>query len=255
MADTRSTLRVALAQLDVASRDIEQNSARLAALVAEHADADLLVVPELALTGYQTNDLDDLARPAEQAFAEIAASCAGAGTAFVGGYVEPGRFNSMVVIDSSGAIVANYRKTHLFADEAAAFTAGDELMVAKVGGLNAGLMICFDIEFPEVARTLADAGAEILIAIAANMDPLYNDHLIASQARALENRLPLIYVNRSGDEHPHRFNGGSRAIDADGRVLAEAGREDTVITVDLPLHSALGESVQYLSLRRPELYG
>ncbi|MGW0162518.1 carbon-nitrogen hydrolase family protein [Mycobacterium sp. NPDC003323] len=257
MSTSRDSVRVAIAQLDVVSRDVAHNSAQLSALVAAHSDVDLVVVPELALTGYQIEALDELAAPPEQAFAEIAASCARAATAFIGGYVEPGPdrpYNSMVVIDATGAVVANYRKTHLFDAEADAFATGDRLVLATVGDVKLGLMICFDMEFPEVARTLADAGADVLVSIAANMDPLYNDHLIAAQSRALENRRPLIYANRSGAEHPHQFHGGSRAVDPDGHVLAEAGRAPEVLTVDLPLHSALGGYVDYLRLRRPELY-
>ncbi len=258
MADSADTIRVAIAQLDVAARDIARNSARLSALVREHADADLVVVPELALTGYEIDDLDELAAPPEQAMAEIAEACAAAGTAFVGGYLEPGPgkpYNSMAVIDASGALVANYRKTHLFDAEAQAFTAGDRLVVAELGDLRVGLVNCFDMEFPEVARTLADGGAQLLVVSSANMDPLYNDHLVAAQSRALENRLPLVYANRCGTEIGHRFCGGSRAVDPDGRVVAELGRDEDVLTVDLALRSALGGHVNYLRLRRPELYG
>ncbi|WP_304118642.1 nitrilase-related carbon-nitrogen hydrolase [Mycolicibacterium bacteremicum] len=257
MADRADTVRVAIAQLDVAARDVARNSARLSALVTEHADADLVVVPELALTGYQVDDLDELAAPPEQALAEIAAACARAGTAFVGGYLEPGPgrpYDAMAVIDAAGALVANYRKTHLFHAEAAAFATGDRLVVARLGDLAIGLMNCFDMEFPEVARTLADNGAQLLVVSSANMDPLFHDHLIAGQSRALENRLPLVYANRCGTEIGHQFCGGSRAVDPDGRVLAELDRDEGVLTVDVPLHSALGDFVQYRSLLRPELY-
>jgi predicted amidohydrolase len=80
------------------------------------------------------------------------------------------------VIDGPGALVANYRKTHLFDAEAEAFTAGDELVVTQICGLTVGLINCFDMEFPEVARTLADAGAQLLVVSSANMDPFHHDH-------------------------------------------------------------------------------
>ncbi len=94
-------------------------------------------------------------------------------------------------MDERGTIAAVYRKVQLFGgDESDAFVAGDELLVVEFCGVKVGLMICFDVEFPEVARSLARAGAELLVTISANMEPFGNDHAVFVSARALENGLP-----------------------------------------------------------------
>src|SRR5918999_3025829 len=105
----------------------------------------------------------------------------------------------------------------------AALAAGRELLTVEVAGRALGLMICFDMEFPEVARALARRGADLLVTISANSPPFELDHDVFARARALENGLPHVYVNRVGDENGLPFSGGSLALDPDGRVLAAAG--------------------------------
>ena len=98
-----------------------------------------------------------------------------------------------------GKVSAVYRKVQLYGgDESDAFAAGDELLVVELCGVKIGLMICFDVEFPEVARALARGGAEMLVTISANMEPFGNDHAVFCSARALENGLPHVYVNQVG---------------------------------------------------------
>jgi predicted amidohydrolase len=84
-------------------------------------------------------------------------------------------------------------------------------------------MICFDVEFPEVARTLARRGADMLVTISANMEPFGPDHDTAARAQALENGLPHLYVNLVGEVDPNRFTGNSQVVDLEGRVLLRAG--------------------------------
>jgi predicted amidohydrolase len=115
-------------------------------------------------------------------------------------------------------------------------------------------MICFDMEFPECARALALAGADLLVTASANMAPFYADHLLASRARALDNRLAHLYVNRVGAEAGLRFVGGSRAIASDGTVLADAGEDDErLLEVEVPRDEAGDERTAYLALLRGEL--
>ena len=84
-------------------------------------------------------------------------------------------------------------------------------------------MICFDVEFPEVARTLALRGADLLITISANPEVFRRDHEVFVPARALENGVPHLYVNRVGRQEDVSFGGTSMAIDPEGTVLSEAG--------------------------------
>jgi predicted amidohydrolase len=100
-------------------------------------------------------------------------------------------------------------------------------------GPGLGLMICFDVEFPEVARSLARADAELLVTISANMDPFGRDHDVFATALALENGLPHLYVNRVGRGEAFTFAGGTMAVSADGDRLAEAGESEGAIPVSL----------------------
>ena len=108
------------------------------------------------------------------------------------------------------------------------------------------------MEFPEVARSLARAGAELLVTISANMEPFGNDHAVFVSARALENGLPYVYVNQVGPVEKLTFVGGSTVVSPDGKIYTQAGSsEEEILSVRLlPAKSDLRED--YLSqLRSP----
>jgi predicted amidohydrolase len=232
-------MQVLIAQLRPVPGDNAANAARAAELIAAHPNADLAVFPELYLSGY------DLRRAAECALetsahtlGEVRQAAAGAGTAVVVGFVERAGeaiYNSAALIDEGGALAGVYRKVALFGREADAFARGDSLVVAHLAGCRVGPLVCFDVEFPELARQLGLAGAELLVTASANMEPYYDDHELATRARALDNRLPHVYVNRVGGEGRLRFVGGSRVIAPDGSVQLQSPRHDEdvqVVTVD-----------------------
>jgi predicted amidohydrolase len=225
-------------------------------------DADLVVFPELFLSGYTTEEPGRLAIAPEGPEVEAVAHAAReSGSAVVFGAPEgAGRevFNSAFCIDGDGTLAGVYRKTHLFGDEVGAFAAGDELLVVDLAGVRVGVMICFDVEFPEVARALAVAGAEMLVTISANMDPFGRDHDVFSTARALENGLPHLYVNQVGPGERFTFAGGTLAVSPDGDALARAGRDEGVVEADVGLSARNEERPEelrpdYLRERRPPL--
>src|SRR6187551_3218042 len=185
-------MRALLAQL-VPADTPDENAGRAAEIIRSRgAVVDLVAFPELYLTGYDLERVASVAVAIDSVpLATIREAAADAGTAVAVGLAERrGRSiaNTAALIDEGGVIVASYRKTHLFGAEEDAFEPGDELIVAELGGVRVGTMICFDMEFPETARRLARAGAELLLTVSANMEPFYGDHRIASQARALDNR-------------------------------------------------------------------
>jgi predicted amidohydrolase len=95
-------------------------------------------------------------------------------------------------------------------------------------------MICFDMEFPEVARTLARGGADMLVTISANPAEFELDHETFARARALESGLPHVYVNRVGEQDGISFGGRSTALDQAGRVLADVGAdEDQIVDAEI----------------------
>jgi predicted amidohydrolase len=245
-------MQAVLAQLAPLPGDPAANAARVADVVAAHPEADLVVLPELFLSGY------DLARARETAvdldgpeLAKVRAAAREAGTAVIAGFGEwrdAAVANSLACIDARGELVAVYRKLCLFGAEADVFQPGVELVIAELAGRRVGPLICFDMEFPEAARALAAAGADLLVTAAANMDPFYGDQRIASQARALDNRLPHLYVNRAGREGGLEFVGGTRALAPDGTVVAEVeGRGEAELSTEVADAGTDDERLDYLA--------
>ncbi len=118
-----------------------------------------------------------------------------------------------------------------------------------------GVMICFDLEFPEVARTLAAGGADMLVTVSANSPPFELDHDLFARTRALENGLPHVYVNRVGEEDGLGFCGGSLALDPDASVLAEAGPDaERVLHADVGPPLRRDPRTRYRERLRAELY-
>ena len=251
------TLNIVLAQLSPRLRRTEANLETMSRVVAEHPQADLVVFPELFLSGYTTTGLEELGVDPEGREVERVAKIAGDNSAAVI-FGAPERFggghaNSAVYVDRNGTLAGVYRKTHLFGSEREAFVPGDAQLVVDLEGLRVGLMICFDVEFPEVARALAQAGADLLVTISANMEPFGPDHRVFSTARALENGLPHAYVNQIGRGEEFTFTGGTFAVSSDGDYLSDAGpMSEEVLEIELEFPAKSSVRPDYLGqLRSP----
>jgi predicted amidohydrolase len=166
-------------------------------------------------------------------------------------------FDTTVVIAPSGELLTVYDKTHLFDREREAFTPGAELQPPfAFAGLRFGVLCCFDIEFPEPARTLALRGAQCLLVPSANMAPWGPTHRAFVRARALEDHCFVAYANAVGSASGYEFEGESCLVDPLGRLLCDAERRETVVWGDVDAAVA-GEARavgDYLAQRRPELY-
>lgn len=247
-------MRVLLGQLEPAAGDVAGNAATVCDALAEHPDAELAVFPELFLCGYDLTRIDALAIDVDDhSLALIAEAATASATVVVVGFAErtPEGIANAVACLAPGMPPVVYRKANLFgAGESAAFVEGRELVAADVGGHRLGLLICFDVEFPEPARALATAGAELLVTVAANMEPYGPDHALAARARALDNRRSHVYVNRTGEQSGLRFVGGSCAIDTGGRLVTCLGVEPELCCVDLDLSPPAEGEVDYLYLVR-----
>ncbi|SDI61778.1 carbon-nitrogen hydrolase family protein [Pseudomonas panipatensis] len=245
-------------------------AANLAALERQLASVagvggELLLCPELWLCGYQVPaQMAALAEaadgPAARRIAELARQY---GVAVCYGYAERhaegGKpYNSAQFIDASGQRLANYRKTHLFgAMERELFTPGERLETPfRFGDWTLGLLICFDVEYPEAVRHQALGGADLLL-IPTALTPEYGavPQLIVP-ARAVENQLFVAYCNHCGEENGLAYLGGSRVVGPDGEALAAAGAAECLLLVrlDRARRAALADCFPYLPGRRPQLY-
>jgi len=240
-----------LAQLESALRNPHANAERAAEALAAHPEADVAVFPELFLSAYDLRSLDETARAVDcDELAAVAEAAARTATAVVIGFAERGSrgslFNSVACFDRDGTPAGVYRKAQLFAGERKVFRAGRELRIVRLAGLATAPLICFDVEFPELPRSLALAGAELLVTASANMEPYAADHEVATRARALENHLPHLYANAAGTIGRLTFVGRSRSVSPSGEVLAEAGAGEALLVAPVETAGAVDESIDYL---------
>ncbi|MCF8068373.1 MAG: carbon-nitrogen hydrolase family protein [Desulfobacterales bacterium] len=242
--------------------DENLNCIRKCALSAAQQGADLIVFPELFLTGYNIGDAAiELAEPQDGPSSKIVSEIAReADISIIYGYPEksgPDRHVSALFIESQGRLRANYRKNHLYGDyEKSIYKQGDTFIVVRLKGITIGILICYDVEFPEAVRTLAKAGAELIVVPTALMEPYSQvpEHVIPS--RAYENQVFVAYVNRCGSEKELDYTGLSCVCGPDGKTLVRAGRDEGLYFADI--NSASIDEIKgdysILSELRPELY-
>jgi predicted amidohydrolase len=257
--------RVALAQLACVEGDTAANAAAARRAIDEAAGsaADFVILPELHLTGFVgRRELPAVAEPWPGAALDaLVRHAAAQGLGLCTSFVEAGPgdrpFNTAVLCDREGRIIAGYHKSHLFDAERSLYEPGGELVPpVDAGGVRTGVLVCYDIEFPEAARQLGLAGAQCLFVPSANMAPWGERHRLFCRARALENHLFVAYCNRCGEGPGLHYVGGSTIVDPMGRILCDAGDTEAVVYADLDT-AVIAESARtfdYLRERRPELY-
>jgi predicted amidohydrolase len=231
-------MQVVLVQ-EASSLDPAENRARLAAAVP--TDADLVVFPEAWARdfGEPGSDLAAVAEPLDGPFVtEVERVAHERGTTVVAGMFErtdTTPYNTMVV---RGAARADYRKIHLYDSfgyrESDVLAAGPlEPLTVEVGGATVGVMTCYDLRFPELARALVDRGAEVLVVPSAWVaGPRKVDHWTTLlRARAIENTVYVVGVGQPGP----RYTGHSMVVGPLGDVLVEAGDEAVTLRAALDL--------------------
>ena len=269
------TWTVAGVQMDIALANPLANLAVMAHKLGRAAErgAKLVVFPECALTGYGFDTRDAVRKVAEPlpgpSTERLARECARLGVWAVYGLIEEadGRlFNSTALVGPSG-FVASYRKAHLPCLGADRFTdPGDRpFAVHDLGGLRIGMNICFDGSFPETARILTLLGADLVVLPTNWATNARKMAELVSAARAWENHIYYLAVNRVGDEAGFHYIGMSSAADFLGNVLhfaAPDAEETFTFTVDPAaarqkrvVHCHGVYEIDRVNWRRPDLYG
>ncbi|MGH8509728.1 MAG: NAD+ synthase [Gammaproteobacteria bacterium] len=254
------SLRIALAQLNLTVGDIQGNAQRILAAAEEARDrvrADLVVFPELSLSGYPPEDLvlrPGLWHQVESALAEISRRVRG--VELLVGYPRrhEGRLFNACSLIGTGRIKATYHKQHLpnysVFDEKRYFVPGRAAQVVEIKGIALALSICEDIWIGGTASQARDAGAQAIVNI--NASPFHLGKAAEREQvlrRACEEAgLPILYVNLVGGQDELVFDGGSTVVDADGSVRLRAPDfTEGLYTVDLdpgtPVCPKLGEVV------------
>jgi len=235
--------RVALVQLDVNDTEtIAERVERAGSIVEGLVDVELAVLPELWHVG--AFDLDaarDNAEPMDgSVVTRMRAAAATAGIwLHAGSFAELSgdhRYNTSVVIDPSGDVVATYRKQHLFGwedGEPSVMTAGDALVVLPTPLGATGLATCYDLRFPELYRRLVDSGTETFLMASGWPMPRIEHWTVLAKARAIENQAWVVACNTAGTHHGVLMGGRSIVVDPRGAVVAEAGVDEEILYADV----------------------
>ncbi len=256
-------MRIALAQLNVVVGDLDGNVERITKVVAEAtgASADLVVFPELAVTGYPPEDLllrPGFVRAAREAVDEVARACTGT-VALVGAPAFDRDLTNAAFVCAEGTVQGVYRKHFLpnygVFDEHRYFAAGRELVLLELGEVLVGPTICEDVWQPGPPATdLALAGATLLVNLSAS--PFHvgkaedREEMLVTRAR--DNALYVAFCNLVGGQDELVFDGHSVVLDDEGEVIARApGFEEALLVVDVDPTEAIGRRLR--DVRRREL--
>lgn len=245
--------------------DVTRNVAAIedAAVRAAASGAQLLVTPELSITGYDIGSAAvALARPRGGEYHGAIAAVAGrAGITIVFGYPErdgDAVYNASAAIAPDGTELAHYRKTHLFGElDREVFSPGQDLTVTfPFEGFTCGLLTCYDVEFPEAVRAHADAGTDLLLVPTGLMEPFGVVAELLVPARAYESQVYIAYTNHCGREKTLEYCGLSTAANPDGSVAARAGRGEALelFTADAAVLAESRTVNTHLRDRRTDLY-
>lgn len=263
-------MRTAIAQL-IVSRDKQQNLDKILTCIAKAKaeNADLVVFPEISMVLVPADGSVKHAEIAELLdgyFVSTLAAAAKKHSIYVicGIYESKAdesvrAYNTVVLLDDEGKLIHSYRKTHLYDafsyHESRNIIPGDSGFVpvrTKLGTI--GLLVCYELRFPEISRTLALQGAEILVVPTAWITgAMKKEHLLTlSQARALENTVFVCIANQTGNI----YTGRSVIYNPMGIVMANKGENEGLIfaEIDLDQARAIREKLACMQQRRPELY-
>lgn len=261
------TLKIAIAQMDIALGQPEINQVTVAqyAQRAAAAGVDVLVYPEMWQTGYALDQLPTLAdrggASTQQLLAQLAKKYH---LNIVGGSVATQQgeqfYNTMYVVDQMGQLVSTYHKAHLFGlmAEEQYIAAGDHKNTFELAGVSAAGVICYDIRFPEWLRAMMTEGPQQILYVAAEWPIQRIDQWqILLQARAIENQAFVVAANRVGRDADNQFGGRSLVIDPLGQIVAQARDMDEallVVTIDIADEKTVRGQIPVFHDRRPELY-
>ena len=266
----KQKIKLALAQISSKRENKKENLQKIETFTikAKGQNADLVIFPELSLTGYVLHDqvyelAETIPGPATKRIEDLAKKT---GTHIIFGMPELSEkteatiFNTAVFVGPTG-IIGKFRKmylpTHSVFEEKRYFRPGYQTAVFNTHVGNVGLFICYDIFFPEVCRLTRLKGAELMVCISASPAVRRNYFEIFTAARALENTAFLAYVNLAGVEDGLQFWGGSRLVSPTGDVLAKAkyDEEDLVVCeVDYRDIRSAETFIPTLRDLRPELF-
>ncbi len=259
-------MRIACIQMDMQLGKVDENFAHAEALIRNTAaqdKPDTIVLPELWDTGFFPQELapctDEDGARTKAVFSNLAREL---NVNIVAGSVvtkkKGGFFNTAYVFDLLGQVTAEYDKIHLFSPmgEDDAFQSGHDICRFTLGGILCGLIICYDLRFPELVRTLALQGIELLFVVSQWPESRAVHLEVLSRARAIENQVFVALCNSCGAAGSTKYAGRSAIIDPWGADLVRADGSEEIITADLnfSVTQEIRSSTNVFRDRKPQCY-
>lgn len=259
-------MKISCIQMDMRLGESDWNFARAEELVRKAAgeeETDVILLPETWNVGFFPRDLstcaDENGKRTKAVFSALAKELH---VNIVAGSVAnrkaDGYYNTAYVFDRTGACIAEYDKIHAFTPmgEQESFRQGERPCLFTLEGRRCGIIICYDIRFPELTRTLTVQGVDILFVVSQWPDKRTMHLQTLSRARAIENQMFLALCNSCGKAGETQYGGHSAIIDPWGETLAQAGAGEEIISAraDFSVIEGIRSSINVFRDRRPELY-
>jgi len=249
--------------MDIELGNRRKNTQRAIGFIEEAVErcSRFIVLPELWTIGYSLSNLRELAEPLDGPTVRQLVDISSKHDVYILGSIAELRdnrlYNTVPIIGSEG-MIGSYSKTHLWRPmcEHRYFSPGDSCHIFETKLARIGTLICYDIRFPEMARSLALQGATIIFVSAEWPYPRLDHWRILLQAMAIENLLFVVASNRVGLDEKYSFFGHSMIIDPMGRILAEAEESESILTYELDLDriSKVRDLIPCFEDRKPGVY-
>ena len=257
-------ISITLAQLDLKPGASEDNFLKAQEAVKQAADleADIVLLPELWASGFDLDQTQAYASSLDEGwFTRMRALAVDNRIGLGGSMIEEsqgGYYNTFVLYDKTGNLLGSYRKIHLFQklQEHIHFSGGEKIVVADSPWGKIGLAICYDLRFPEIFRSCAVKGAQLILLVAEWPSRRIEHWKTLLQARAIENQCYIAAVNKVGTSQGAALGGNSAVVNPMGEFLTLGGENEELLLADLDLDevSKIREWMPVFDDRRPGVY-
>ncbi|PID47995.1 MAG: carbon-nitrogen hydrolase [Proteobacteria bacterium] len=253
-------MKITCIGLDSKLYEVKQNLAHAKNIILSSPKSDVFVLPELFTTGFYPKDIASHVKTHE-GIEEIFSNLAKEKNAhIIAGSIPFSRggnlYNTSLIFDKNGSLIAKYDKTHLFTNmnEDKYFTRGDKICTFRLENVRCGIMICYDLRFPELASLLGEI--DILFIVSAWPKERLSQLKILAQARAIETQSYVCLCNSSSQIRDVKFAGNSMIINPLGEILARGGESEHVINykLDLSILPNIKKAINVKKDRRRDLY-
>jgi omega-amidase len=257
-------IRAAIIQFDIRRGEVERNLGIAKGRIASLAEqgARLVLLPEMWSTGFANDRLETVSDTTPGVLEDLSGVARKLHLTIIGSLPEKrkdGVSNTAYVVDRDGSIAGAYRKVHLFSPtgEDRYFKPGRKALVSRTSLGLIGLMICYDLRFPELCRSLALNGATMVAVMAQWPAERVAHWEVLLKARAIENQLFVLGANRCGADGELVYAGHSRIVSPYGEVMARAGKRPATLlaSIDLGAVGRTRKHIPCLQERMPEAYG